>query len=249
MPMVQPGSSNVVSRIDGRAGRSVAEPAGSLLPIVSVRAPEYLPRLEYVAQMQASDHVIVAASRQYVRQSWQNRTRIRTPGGAQWLSVPVRRGQHGRSSAATITAGVPDWRRHHWKAIVSSYGHAPYFAHYSDRIRDFLWMPGQLLGNITATSVRLLHSLYGLACTLSIDRTASKLVPRSGGCRMLAALEDRPDRDPALRLHFTEHPYRQAFAGFEPGMTALDLLFGYGPAAPARLQSMATVKQTQIREN
>ena len=36
---------------------------------------------------------------------------------------------------------------------------------------------------------------------------------------------------PLQVLHFEPSRYRQAFDGFEPGMTALDVLFNYGPEA------------------
>ena len=202
-----------------------------------------MPRLQFVALMQASNTVVLSPSRQYVRQSWQNRTRIRTPDGVQWLSIPIRSGQHPRSSAATVTADNPNWRRHHWKAIRNSYGHAPYFDHYADVIRIFLQRPWKKVGDVATASVALLHKLYNLDCTITIGQSLPQPDAVHGSYRLLVTPDDRPKEDPSYILHFEERPYRQAFTGFAPELTALDLLFGYGPAAPSMVRAMATINK------
>ena len=63
--------------------------------VLAIRPPEYFPRLSHVALMHYATHFVLADTMQYSRQSFQNRTRVRTREGSSWVSVPLKGGQHG----------------------------------------------------------------------------------------------------------------------------------------------------------
>ncbi len=98
------------------------------------------------------------------------------------------------------------------------------------------------LADLTCATVELIHTLLGLPTTLIRASTLAgppadlkRLVERTGAASLLvpaaSAAYDAQAAVPLQVLRY-EHPrYRQAFDGFEPGMTALDVLFNYGPEA------------------
>ncbi len=215
--------------------------------MIAVRPPEYYPRLEYAALMTAAERFVLADTFQYSRQSFQNRTRVRNPQGWQWVSVPLKGGQHGQPICQARIRHVEGWRRKHWRAFYYNYRAAPFFAFYEPELAALLERTWTHLADLTCATVELVHRLLALPAVLV---RASDLPGRPADLPgVLAALEDGPllapedaaphdaPAAPGLRVFHYDHPrYRQTFAGFEPGMTALDLLFNYGPEARSILR-------------
>jgi len=56
---------------------------------VAITQPTYLPWLGYFDLMDQVDCVVTLDSVQFERRSWQQRNRIKTPRGLEWLTVPV----------------------------------------------------------------------------------------------------------------------------------------------------------------
>ena len=57
--------------------------------IVSIHQPQYLPWLGYFDKIDRADVFVLLDTVQYKKNEWQNRNRIKTARGAQWLTVPV----------------------------------------------------------------------------------------------------------------------------------------------------------------
>ena len=225
--------------------------------MIAVRPPEYFPRLEYVALMLAVDRFILADTFQYSRQSFQNRTKVRNPQGWQWVSVPLKGGQHGRPQCAVRIRQVEAWQKRHWKAFEYNSRPTPFFDAYEDAFAPLFTRPWTHLADLTCATVVLIHDLLGLPCTVLrasalpeapadlkqvLDRVeqASLLAPAA------SAAYDARVIGPLQVLHF-EHPrYRQVFGGFEPGMTAFDVLFNYGPEAASIIRSGIRVEAFSV---
>lgn len=223
---------------------------------VAVRPPEYFPRLAYCALFFAADRFVVADTFPYSRQSYQNRTRVRTPRHGdrawQWLSVPLGAGALGRPiHAVQIDAGT-DWARRHRKALQFNYGSAPFFEHYAPEVDDLLARPWPSLGDLTAATVMWAHRKLGapsgltLASSLPGSPATVPDVLRAARAQSLVTLGESAQRDAAHAeaaglalgvLPFEEVPRRQNFEGFEPGMSVLDLLFNHGPKAAVVLRT------------
>jgi len=218
--------------------------------MLAIRPPEYFPRLSFLAHVAAADRMVLADTFQYSRQSFQNRTRLRTPQGWQWLSVPLLGGQHGRPIDEVEIDNREPWARKHWRSLTYNYSSAPFFVFYGQDIYDLLHQDWKCLGDLTCATVELLSGLFGL--NTRVER-ASNLPAKPANlaeallqfnkARLIVAEETaRHDArlvQTAVLLRFDEPTYRQNFTGFEPGMTALDLLFNYGPDAGSMLrQSM-----------
>ena len=232
-----------------------------------MRPPQYFPALPYAALVQRADCFVLADTFEHSRRSRQNRARLRTPQGAQWITVPIKRGQTHRPVAEVeidnrsrdeSTDGA-HWRSRHRRAMQCDYRSTPYFAHFEPALEAFFGRAWRRLGPCACASTRLLAEWAGLEHDLrrasalpgSPDtlpsileavgaKQATVLVPSSSAAHDAALLEDTGH---AVRAFAFDAPrYRQAFAGFEPGMSFADLLFGYGPEARALLAEGARVE-------
>lgn len=207
-----------------------------------VRPPEYFPGLGYAALLLRAETVVVADTFQYSRQSFQNRARLRTPDGWQWISVPLEAGQHGAAIAGTRLRAATGWQRTHWKALLFNYGATPFFDAYAPRLRPLFEQPWTHLGALTCATVTAVHGLLDAPSRLvrasALEGAPADLpavLAASGGGPLLVpeavAAVDAGHAAEAYVLRCAPPTYRQAFAGFEPGMSTLDLLFNYGPEA------------------
>lgn len=216
--------------------------------IVLVIPPEYFPSPGVAASMVRADEIVLLDTAQYSRQSFQNRTRIRNPDGAQWLTIPVRSGQFGDGIDGTEIDTSSGWRRIHDKALRFNYSTSPFFQHYRPRLDAVFNVDGPMLADVTCTAMQVAADLLG--CPGPVVR-ASRMAGRpSTTADIMARHADGvlliPDSarhvgpggearltgdDPHAVCAFTEVPWRQNFAGFVSGSGSLDLLFNLGPDA------------------
>ena len=69
---------------------------------------------------------------QYTKRDWRNRNRMKTPNGAQWLTIPVQvKGRYRQRIDETFVSD-PRWGERHWATLRGWYGKAPFFAHYRE---------------------------------------------------------------------------------------------------------------------
>ncbi|MDE2731883.1 MAG: WbqC family protein [Bacteroidota bacterium] len=203
--------------------------------LIAVCPPEYFPRLAYAARMQVADYFVLADTFQYSRQSYQNRTRIRNAQSWQWVSVPLKGGQHGRPQCTTRVRQESGWRTRHWKAFLFNYGATPFFDYFAPQLQVLFESEWHTLSRLTCRTAQLTHRWLEFSGSMLL---ASEL-PGQPAC-VRDVLDCLPTGtqvraqgvpEPGARLELAyEHPqYRQAFTGFHAHMCALDLLFNYGP--------------------
>jgi WbqC-like protein len=205
-----------------------------------IHAPDYLPGPAFWAAALRSSTVVLLSGAQYVRQSRHNRARVRTPDGVQWLTIPVRRGQLGHSIARTELMPGSQWRRIHRKALRYNYGRTPFYEHYVDELEDAMPEAPRTVADVTVPLVRLLADWLGCeADILEESGTTSGDPDRRGYCL------EGPDGK-VFCVACEVAPYRQAFPGFEPGLSAMDLLFNHGPSSRDRILSGSRVLDNQL---
>ncbi|MEM6646696.1 MAG: WbqC family protein [Bacteroidota bacterium] len=208
----------------------------------AVCAPEYFPRAAYVALMLSVDVFVVADTFQYSRQSYQNRARIRTPQGTQWLSIPLRGGQHGLPISAVERDPRFPWQRKHQKALVYNYRSAPFFLHYEIPIGEVMARDDAHLLPILRRSMQCVTEAFRIDTPIrfasEIDREPSTLreVAAHFDGATLVSLDEAFEHDAqqvsrATRFGYRARLYRQNFEGFEPNLSSLDVLLNHGPDA------------------
>lgn len=94
--------------------------------IVAIHQPQYLPWIGYFDKLDRADVFVLLDNVQYKKNEWQNRNRIRTSQGWQWITVPVLYHYPEKIDAVKIN-NTTDWRRKHLNALVYNYSKAPFF--------------------------------------------------------------------------------------------------------------------------
>jgi len=227
---------------------------------VTIHQPQFLPWLGYLDKIDQADLFIVLDTVQFKKNEWQNRNRIRTATGWQWLTVPVLQhfGQRITDVAINPTAS---WQAQHLRALELHYARAPFRDRYLPDLRLIYEQEWKKLCELNLAVIRwLLHS-FGITTPL---RCASDCTAREEPtdrlvdlCRLVGAslylagpgadgYMDKPRFEASgvrLEMQTFNHPlYQQVYEPFEPNLSAIDLLFMQGPEA------LATLRQARARE-
>jgi hypothetical protein len=217
---------------------------------VAIHQPHYLPWLGYVAKWAAADVFVLLDTVQFEKNGWQNRNRLKTRNGAQWITVPVRARLGTPIRDVPIDTAQP-WPRRHLATIEQAYANSPYLERYRDALRAFYDRPWTHLGPLCAASAAWLAGALGvrtpvrLASELDVSTPGptARLVDLCravGGTTYLAGPDGAKYLDRAtfaaagitVRQQRYEHPeYRQGHGPFVPFLSALDILLMHGDDA------------------
>ncbi len=106
--------------------------------IIALLLPGYSPGLAWMARALNADRVILDDLHPFSRKGKVHRTKIRTPDGHQWLTIPfVSEDRRKPINKVRIDHRRP-WLRHHLQALEYNYRNSPYFDYYEPEIRvDF----------------------------------------------------------------------------------------------------------------
>ena len=103
--------------------------------IVTIHQPQYLPWLGYFDKADRADIFVLLDNVQYTKNDWQNRNKIRTSQGAQWLTVPIISNLGQKISDVKID-NTKNWRKAHLNAIKLNYRKAPFYNQYIAQIES-----------------------------------------------------------------------------------------------------------------
>lgn len=104
--------------------------------ICAIHQPHYLPYMGYIDKIFQSDVFVFLDTVQFVRRGWQNRNKIRTVMGWQWLTIPVRRVEREQKIYdIKIDATRVSWKRKHLRSIELNYSRAKHFEKHSPRLQ------------------------------------------------------------------------------------------------------------------
>lgn len=221
--------------------------------ILSIHQPAYLPWCGYLQRIAASDLHVVLDHVQFEKNSFINRNRIRTSDGPAWLTVPVlTSGRFGELPIRDVMIdNTQHWREKHWRSLLQSYRKAPFFAEHAgffERVYAHRWE--RLIDLIDATSGYLLRA-FGVqtpllrSSELGVRGAKDELVLNlCQACEAEVYFSGALGRDYLSRERFDEAgvglvfqdyrcmPYVQhGHSDFVPNLSAIDVLFNYGPAA------------------
>ncbi len=217
------------------------------LLMIALRPPEYFPGLPYMALVERADVFVLADTLRHRRSSMASRGKLRTPQGWQWISVPLKGGQRGRALTDVAVENRERWLPKHWRAFQYNYRSTPYFEFYEPEVRPFFEREWTRLGPLACASVELLARLMDLSTEIvrasalggPADTPEAILEQVGAGPRLVLPEEAEGAGQHVLRC--APPTYRQNFEGFEPGLSAADLLFNCGPEATALLRQSSSV--------
>jgi hypothetical protein len=221
---------------------------------IAIAQPTYLPWLGYFDLIDQVDKLVLLDNVQFEKQSWQQRNRIKTPTGLQWLTIPVVfRGRLGQQ-IREVEIREPEFWRDHVRALELSYRRAPFFDCYFPPICELLRSSAahRRLAELTTTMVCWFAESLGIstpmvrASELPVEgkRTAllaqicsvlgatEYLSPLGSAEYLLAEQTVLTDQGVQVEFHHYEHPcYSQLFPPFVPYACVLDLLMNEGNEA------------------
>lgn len=226
---------------------------------IAISQPAYLPWLGYFDLIDQVDTFVLLDSVQFEKQSWQQRNRIKTPSGLQWLTVPVIfRGRLGQR-IQDVEIRDRDFCRVHLRAIELNYRRAPFFAQFWDQVSGILSsFCGSQLAELNQTLIewfcrRLdIHTKMVRSSELQQTGKRSELLvsicqhlhageyvsPLGSAAYLLGDLAQFRKAGIDVFFQHYEHPeYNQLFPPFQSHASVLDLIFNAGENAPAILRA------------
>src|SRR5262249_52999712 len=221
---------------------------------VTIHQPQFLPWLGYLDKIDQADLFIALDSVQFKKNEWQNRNRIRTADGCQWITVPVLHRVGQLVKDVRINQAVTG-RNQHLRAIEVHYARAPFRDRYLPALRSLYEGVREGLRVLDMAVVRWLLGAFGITTPV---RCASEWEVREEPtdrlidlCRAVGAsgyfsgpggeqyLDSTRFESSGLKLEIQQfqHPmYQQVYEPFLPAMSAIDMLFCCGPDALMRLR-------------
>jgi hypothetical protein len=224
--------------------------------IVSINQPAYLPWLGYYHRIAISDLHVVLDHVQFEKNSYVNRNKVRTKEGWCWLTVPVKtKSKFGNLPIAELEiADDSRWAAKHWSTIRQNYAAAGYFEAHGPFFQSLYARPWSRLAALMQEINGYLLEQLGISTRMisssqmDPQKTKSELVlelcQAAGATVYLSGplgrdyLDEDSFRVAGIRVayHDYRHPiYSQLYAGFEPSMSAVDLLFNHGAESMAVL--------------
>lgn len=217
--------------------------------ILTAHQPVFMPYLGTFAKIAAADTFVVWDSVPMESSGFENRVRIKTAQGPQWLTVPVKRSRDLPLHKVEI-AHEHGWARKMARTVEMHYSKAPYFRTYWPQIKAILESRHTYLADL---DIELLHYfMEELGIHTPIVRCRDYETPDGKNerivamCRQLGAsaylfgpmgagyADVKMFADAGLSVKFQafEHPeYPQQHGEFVEGLSILDVLLNCGPDA------------------
>ena len=215
--------------------------------IVAVHQPQYLPWLGYFDKIRRADVFCFLDNVQYKKNDWQNRNRIKTAQGWQWLTVPVQYRYPQKINQVTINNSV-NWKKKHLQTLVTNYNRATFFNEFKQSFEQVYSENWDYLSDLNIALIERLNRAFGLEqrptakssdFSLREDPTDRLIdICRALNCDTYLAGRDGTQYMDLARFKQSgiqviiqdfKHPdYPQLFQGFQSHMSAVDLLFNCG---------------------
>ena len=189
----------------------------------------YLPPVNFFTAIKSGGDVLIEQYDNYCKQTYRNRCRIATAGGVQTLTIPVVKSESPKQLMKDVRiSDHGDWRRQHWNALESAYMNSPFFMYYQDDFRPFYERRIEFLIDFNTQLTELILKLAGMDKKIKLTESYSRPTQGINDLRQLI--------DPQQTSQ--NRPYWQVFKqkyGFQPNLSAVDLLFNMGPEFPLYL--------------
>jgi hypothetical protein len=227
--------------------------------IVAIHQPQYLPWLGYFDKMLKADVFCYLDTVQFKKNEWQNRNRIKTARGWQWLTVPVSY-RYPQTIAEVSIPPRASWGRQHLQALHTNYGRAPFFARYFPMLEEALRREWGSIREVNLHLIALLRAALGIAgkptvCASQISASEEPTERLIDICRALGAdtylagagaggyMDFGRFERAGMRVvsQVFRHPvYPQRYDGFLSHLSVVDLLFNCGPESADIIQRADT---------
>jgi hypothetical protein len=215
--------------------------------IISVHQPQYLPWLGYFDKIDRADVFVLLDNVQFKKNEWQNRNKIKTANGWQWLTVPVMYKYPQLINEVEIN-NKDKWQHRQRQTIISNYKKSPFWSLLEGFFEEIFSSEWQYISQLNIHVVKRLAGLLGITTPIHVASELGEF-PEDPDDRLIALTKhfnagvylaggggkgymDMEKYDRAgIEVIFQEysHPvYDQLFGAFEPFMSVVDLIYNHG---------------------
>lgn len=144
--------------------------------------PTYLPWCGYFALMDLVDEFLLLDIVAFSKQSYQQRNRIRTTQGLEWLTIPVKTKDHLGQALNQVELSGTHFLKKHLKAIEMNYHKASYFGDHQEALREIYNGQYQTLTEFTTRLILWMREALGIRTPVRI--VSSLCHPSEGFCKV-----------------------------------------------------------------
>jgi hypothetical protein len=219
---------------------------------IAIMQPTYLPWAGYFDLMEQVDRFVILDDVQFSKQSWQQRNRIKTRDGIQWLTVPV---GHEIGKAARIADVEIDntrkWRKKHFESISQNYSRAKWVSYYKQILSDLYSVEWGSLVDLNLAFIDAIRIILEIDTDLVVaseiavgggriehlieicKRTAAtEYLSPIGSCQYLGQGAEMLAAGISLRYHhYRPEPYQQLSPPFVSHLSVIDMILNEGPGS------------------
>lgn len=131
--------------------------------IIGIQQPEHLPWLGFFNKMAQVDQFVLLEHVQYKKRYFENRNRIRSAEGAQWLTVPVQtKGRYTQWINKVEIDAKQAWHHKYLASLDRAYARAPHYAERSAGLCECVAGEWTHLAALNTELIRLLARLCGV---------------------------------------------------------------------------------------
>ena len=217
------------------------------MSICVISQPRLFPGLHYLHRMMVADVFVIFDSVQYNPRHEENRAKLKTARGGEWLTVPMRQTHREQTIRETFIDNSQAWQLKALHMIATHYGKAPGYDAHAPAIRTILERPHETLTQLDRESWEPALRLLGITCEFVC---ASELPVTGKGpallldiCKYVGAntylsgmfgreyLDTDAFAQGGVDVFFHQYeysPHAQCYEGFVPFLSYLDMLFNVG---------------------
>jgi hypothetical protein len=216
---------------------------------VAILQSNYIPWRGYFDIISKVDLFIFYDDVQYTKNDWRNRNKIKTPRGAEWLTVPV----GSKLNRRICEVALPDarWQWAHYQRIEASYRNAPYFEDFRGFLESvYLHTVWTNLSELNQTLIKRICAEYldiktpfddsrRYSLTKTKGERVVELLSKAGATTYLSGPAAKAYLDAGLLetagialewMDYTDYPeYKQLHPPFDGAVSILDMLLTIGP--------------------
>jgi len=215
---------------------------------ITIHQPEFCSYIGFYDKIAKVDALVIADSFQVKKNYFDNRNKIRTSQGWQWITIPIEKDNH-KSFRDVKVMNEHNWKTKMLNSIRQNYSKSLYFDKYYPRIEEIITQKFEFLFDyncrlfvqikewlnikppiLTLTSELELQSEDGSDKCLEICQKLRADTYLSGASgKDYLQVEKFNQAGIQVEFHQFEHPiYEQVYTPFIPGMSVLDYLFNCG---------------------
>ncbi len=218
--------------------------------ITGIHQPNFLPWQGYFYKIAKADNFVFLDNVDILTGSSKaitNRVKIKTSSGAQWLTVPIKKGD-SKLICDIQMDNSKNWKEKHLKTIITNYSMSPHFKEVFDLVQKIYNYDTEFLSKFNINAIKELCNYIGvesnfvvaseLSCNtkdrnlrlISIceELNSTSYLSGKGGVKYHDIELFKSHNISIETTNFNEQEYQQQFQGFEPGLSLLDVLFNKG---------------------